>query len=376
MELSLNSVRIETDGGINEILVPSDALPVNVEASSVRFSRKRGLLTITWPCLDISTTQAPPAKLEAETEEQKEAAEHRQEHKAEEEVAPKCSEEDPEKVPEREVMEQETRKHEPSVGSKTADEWKALGNEAVKMGQHAEALESYSAGLTVEPNHAILLSNRALCLHKLGRLEEALIDAKRCTALQPDLFKGFCRGAMILRELGRPCEALELLRKAPLHHEIEKISAEVRPEAEAAEEARIASLSGAERRKEEANAIFKKGLVDQALSLYNEALGMCSDPECELALTIRNNRANCYNQLSNFEAVVEDTNFILERQPDNLKALIRRMIAFEPLEKYEKALEDARRVLRHVPGHDVANRLQHRLGKLVRDSQREKNGGA
>lgn len=103
---------------------------------------------------------------------------------------------------------------------------------------------------------------------------------------------------------------------------------------------------------------------------------MCSDLASDLALTIRNNRANCYNQLSNFEAVIEDTSFILEREPDNLKALIRRMIAYEPLEKYEKALEDARRVLRHAPGNDVANRLQHRLGKLVRDSQREKNGGA
>eukprot|EP00930_Biecheleria_cincta_P072112 TRINITY_DN59556_c0_g1_i2.p1 TRINITY_DN59556_c0_g1~~TRINITY_DN59556_c0_g1_i2.p1 ORF type:complete len:182 (-),score=49.50 TRINITY_DN59556_c0_g1_i2:155-700(-) len=181
---------------------------------------------------------------------------------------------------------------------------------------------------------------------------------------------------MVLKELGRPCEALELLRKAPLHPEVEKLSAEVRPAAEAAEEARIASLSGAERRKEEANAMFKKGLVDQALSLYSEALSMCSDQASELALTIRNNRANCYNQLSNFEAVVEDTSFILDRQPDNLKALIRRIIAFEPLEKYEKALEDAWHVLRHIPGHDVANRLQHRLGKLVRDSQREKNGGA
>lgn len=65
---------------------------------------------------------------------------------------------------------------------------------------------------------------------------------------------------------------------------------------------------------------------------------------------------------------------MLERQPDNLKALMRRMIALEPLEKYEAALCDARAVLRVMPSHDVANRLQHRLSKLVRDRDRERIG--
>lgn len=257
-----------------------------------------------------------------------------------------------------------------------ADEWKARGNEAVKAGDYASAFESYSAGLAAEPDHAILLSNRALCSRKLGRLEEALIDAERCTTLRPDFIKGFCRGAMVLRDLRRPCEALNLLRKAPHNDEVEKLSAEVRPEAEAAEALRIASLSGAEKRKEEGNAFFKKGLIDQALSAYDEALDLCSDLTGELSLTIRNNRANCHHQLSNYEAVIAETSFVLEHQPNNLKALIRRMVALEPLEKYERALEDARHVLRHAPGNEVANRLQHRLGKLVRDKHREQNGGA
>lgn len=258
---------------------------------------------------------------------------------------------------------------------KTAEECKALGNEAVKAGDHAAALEHYSAGLRVEPSHAILLSNRALCLHKLERLEEALVDAKQCTVLRPEFHKGFLRAAMVLKELDRCQEAFEVLRRSPAHAEIEKFAAELRPLADAEEEKRIASLSGAEKRKEEANALFKKGLVEQALVAYGDALKMCETETCEVALAIRNNRANCYQQLSNFEGVVQETSFVLEHQPDNLKALIRRMIALEPLEKYERSLEDARRILRHVPGHEVANRMQHRLGKLVRDRQREREQG-
>merc|ERR1719482_1521060 len=110
---------------------------------------------------------------------------------------------------------------------------------------------------------------------------------------------------MILRELSRPQEALELLRKAPKNDEVEKISAEVRPEAEAAEECRIAALGGAEQKKEQGNALFKKGLFEQALAMYDEALNLCSEPDGALALSIRNNRAGCFHQLSDFSQVIK-----------------------------------------------------------------------
>merc|ERR1712188_147850 len=103
---------------------------------------------------------------------------------------------------------------------------------------------------------------------------------------------------------------------------------------------------------------------------YSSALKMCKDPAEEMALAIRNNRAGCYYQLSDHHSGVKETNFVLEHQPDNAKALMRRMQALEPLEKYEAALADARRVLQLCPGNDMANKIQHRLGKLVRDRQR------
>jgi len=256
----------------------------------------------------------------------------------------------------------------------SADEWKLKGNEAVKKGDHAAAAESYTKGLEVEPDHAILLSNRSLSFLKLGKLEEAAVDAQRCTVLRPDFMKGFLRGAMALRQLGRPQEAMELIKRSPKDAEIEKFAAELKPEAEEAEKKRIASLGGAEKKKEEANALFKKGMFEQALEVYTAALKLCKTPTDELALTIRNNRAGCYAQLSDFHRVVEETNFVLESQPDNAKALMRRMQALEPLEKYEKALEDARHVLRLVPGNDLANQMQHRIGKVVRDQQRNVGG--
>merc|ERR1719454_1133493 len=163
------------------------------------------------------------------------------------------------------------------MAPQTAEEWKLLGNEAVKKGNHAAAFDSYSKGLEVEPDHAILLSNRALSALKLGKLEEAAADGQRCAVLRPDFFKGFHRGAMALQQLGRPIEAFELLRKSPKNEEIEQLVATLKPEAEAAEKRRIASLSGAEKKKEEGNALFKKGLFEQALAVYSEALKLCKD---------------------------------------------------------------------------------------------------
>merc|ERR1712139_421019 len=180
------------------------------------------------------------------------------------------------------------------------------------------------------------------------------------------------RGAMVLRELEKPQEALAMLKKAPHNDEVGKLVSEIRPEAEAAEAVRIASLGGAEKLKEEGNALFKKGLYEQALPKYTEIIEKFPNAEPNLILAVRNNRAACNHQLSNFYAVVEDSTWVLERDPENLKALVRRMIALEPLEKYERAMEDARHVLRHCPGHDVANKVQHRLGKLVREMNKGK----
>jgi len=253
----------------------------------------------------------------------------------------------------------------------SGEEWRTRGNAAVKSSDFEEAIRCYSAGLAAgDGDEALLCSNRALCLCQLGRNEEGLEDAKRCVALRPDFFKGFVRGARALRALGRPKEALDFLKKCPKHDEAETLAGQLRPEAEAAEAARIASLSGCERTKEEGNALFKRGMFEAAAEKYSAALKECDDQECGMALAIRNNRAACFHQLSDYHSVVKDTSFVLQRDPCNFKALSRRMLALEPLERYEAALEDARAVLRQDPRNDVANKIQHRLGKLVRDLQR------
>ena len=83
------------------------------------------------------------------------------------------------------------------------------------------------------------------------------------------------------------------------------------------------------------------------------------------------NRAACYKQLSNFDGTIGDCTAVLEYQPENAKALIRRAQAYEACERYKSSLQDVRAVLAlgiEVVGKqtfDLANGMQHRLNRVI-----------
>lgn len=427
IELSSTAVRLQLKAGEAPVTlpVPEKALPIDTDVAKCSFSRKRCELSVDWPIREAATASKP-----AQASEEVNASRGDKERLVEQmsaaidestgsatmktsqdeiaqdvEAAMKGAATEDADVANTsdavsgaatsagnsdgsvaaanvvEVSDEVVDSAGPEVAAEDSvklspEEWKARGNDAVKAEDLDEAVRCYSAGIGAASGdlEAVLRSNRALCLHKLGRYEDALEDAKRCTALKPDFFKGYLRGAMALRALGRAEEAFAFVKRCPRHDEAEALAAELRPEADAAENARIAALGGAEKAKEEGNQLFRKGLFEPALVKYTEALDLCEDQDGAIALALRNNRAACNHQLSNFKAVVADASFVLDREPNNFKALVRRMLALEPLERYEAALQDVRAVLRQDPRHQTANRLQHSLGKIVRDMQR--NGGA
>lgn len=68
---------------------------------------------------------------------------------------------------------------------------------------------------------------------------------------------------------------------------------------------------------------------------YTECLNQIPDKRSPLAINCYSNRSACYKQLSNFDATVEDTTAVLEVEPSNVKALVRRAQAFEAIERCE-----------------------------------------
>lgn len=66
---------------------------------------------------------------------------------------------------------------------------------------------------------------------------------------------------------------------------------------------------------------------------YSECLDSLPDKRSPLAIKCFSNRSACYKQLSNFDATVADTTSVLEVEPENVKALVRRAQAFEAIER-------------------------------------------
>ncbi|KAF2138563.1 uncharacterized protein K452DRAFT_353076 [Aplosporella prunicola CBS 121167] len=73
---------------------------------------------------------------------------------------------------------------------------------------------------------------------------------------------------------------------------------------------------------------------NRAIDLYTKAILCKQDP------VFYSNRAACYNAMSNWENVIEDTTAALKLDAEYVKALNRRANAFEQTEKYSEALLD------------------------------------
>ncbi|KAL2130609.1 hypothetical protein VTI74DRAFT_6193 [Chaetomium olivicolor] len=106
------------------------------------------------------------------------------------------------------------------------------------------------------------------------------------------------------------------------------------------DETTVQRLSEAERKeyaqklKEAGNKAYNAKDFEKAIGLYSKAILCKPDP------VYYSNRAACYNALSQWEKVVEDTTAAINLDPEYVKALNRRANAYDHLGKYSEALLD------------------------------------
>uniref|UniRef100_T1JJA0 Uncharacterized protein n=1 Tax=Strigamia maritima TaxID=126957 RepID=T1JJA0_STRMM len=81
--------------------------------------------------------------------------------------------------------------------SQQMQELKDSGNEAVKAGNHTEAIIHYTYALKLDPSQYQLYSNRSLAFLKLQQYYHALEDANKTIELKPDWAKGYFRKAEV-----------------------------------------------------------------------------------------------------------------------------------------------------------------------------------
>merc|ERR1712032_391721 len=193
----------------------------------------------------------------------------------------------------------------------------------------------------------------------------------------------YCRRAeeqMHSNDFSGAYKALELASRLDAGNpDIQRMMLRVKPRFERMEAKRKAGLSITESHKENGDDSYKAAKFEVAIEHYTRcinALKVEKKEYSELALKALSNRAACYKQISNFDGTIEDCTAVIEIEPENVKALVRRAQAFEGVERYRSALQDIKTVL-NMPfekvgksNFDLCNMMQHRLNRTVQQLKR------
>jgi len=311
-----------------------------------------------------------------------------------------------------------------------AEAFKNEGNNFFKSGKYKEAIEKYEEASNIDPTVPAYFSNAAACWEKLGDFEMMAEAGKNCIKADRMFVKGYFRLATAQKKLNQLAECIKTLEnglgieasnadlkkmkkeitelqrgeQVAVHiakaseqlqngeiaaamktlelasrldagnADIERMMAKVKPKFEAMEAKRKASLSPTEGHKERGDEAYKNANFEVAVDHYTkciDALKREGRGESELALKAYSNRAACYKQISNFDGTIADCTAVLEIDPENVKALVRRAQAFEGVERYRFALQDVKTVLTMPSSQvgkanlDICNMMQHRLNRTV-----------
>jgi tetratricopeptide (TPR) repeat protein len=222
-------------------------------------------------------------------------------------------------------------------------------------------------GLAVEPRNKDLLATKAKIDEKI-REQKSQILQEQAQALQKS---GDIAGAFRALEQARACDA----GNQSLQDQFEKVKTLY----EKAEKSRKMGLSSLEKIKENGDEKYKNGMFEEAISLYSKCIDQAraSGNDQETLIKALSNRSACYKQLSNFDATIEDTSAVIDLEPDNVKALVRRAQAFEAVERYKLAFQDVKHVISlgvNAAGQQnfkLCNQMQGRLGVII---EKLKNG--
>ncbi|XP_054446038.1 sperm-associated antigen 1 [Pteronotus mesoamericanus] len=122
--------------------------------------------------------------------------------------------------------------------------------------------------------------------------------------------------------------------------------------------------------KSQGNELFKTGQFAEAALKYSAAIAQLepagSGSADDLSI-LYSNRAACYLKEGNCSGCIQDCDRALELHPFSIKPLLRRAMAYETLEQYQKAYVDYKTVLQIDCGIQIANDSVNRITRILMD---------
>ncbi|XP_058524565.1 sperm-associated antigen 1 [Ochotona princeps] len=114
----------------------------------------------------------------------------------------------------------------------------------------------------------------------------------------------------------------------------------------------------AAREKEKGNEAFNSGDFEEAVMYYTRSISALP------TVAAYNNRAQAGIKLQNWTSAFQDCERVLELEPGNVKALLRRATTYKHQNKLQEAIDDLRKVLEVEPDNDLAKKT---LSEVERD---------
>jgi len=264
-----------------------------------------------------------------------------------------------------------------SKDKQKAEEFKAKGNKEYSANNFNEAIKSYSKAIELDKTNHVYYSNRSAAYAGLNQWDKALEDGAKCIEFKRDWAKGYFRKGLAEFELKRYDQAIKTLKEGLA---VEPTNTDLRDKLREAERmwqkhkprvnADGTPMSESMCLKEDGNQLFRASKYEQAIEVYTRAIAKATSKDLPADVApIYNNRAACYQQLYNFNEVVKDCTESLKLMPDNNpKALVRRGLAYEGLERFQHALDDLRAALILDPNtpaaQDGVNRISNALRRM------------
>ncbi|KAM9805264.1 sperm-associated antigen 1-like isoform 3-T3 [Syngnathus typhle] len=117
----------------------------------------------------------------------------------------------------------------------------------------------------------------------------------------------------------------------------------------------------AEREKDKGNEAFRANDYEEAVAYYSRSIAIMP------SVAAYNNRAQAGIKLKQFQKAMNDCNSVLDLEPCNVKALLRRAAVHNEMGNFQMAVEDLTVVLREEPQNVAATQLLAETTKKVKE---------